>query len=73
MSPSEAYTMMKLAGKCNREGHRLTRTGNPDVHAGFVLVCHTCKIAYDMPTADQLFEQLSRQEIENLMEETGGT
>ncbi len=73
MSPSEAYTMMNLSNQCRKAGHDLIRTGNRDVQKGFLLSCRTCKIVYDMPTADQLFEQLSRQEIENLMEETGGT
>jgi len=69
MSPSEAYTMMKLAAKCRRAGHDLVRGGNPDVQTGFVLVCRTCKVAYDIPSADTLFAELSKEEVKDLMED----
>jgi len=69
MSPSEAYTMMKLSIQCRKAGHDLIRTANRDVQKGFLLICRTCKIAHDIPTQDQLFEQLSKEEIKSLMEQ----
>jgi len=65
---SEHYTMIKLAGECRRAGHDLVRTGNRDVKEGFLLICRTCKIAYDMPSAETLFAELERGEIEDLKE-----
>jgi len=64
----EHYTMMKLAGECRRAGHDLERKGNRDVQKGFLLICRTCNIAYDMPSAETLFAELSRSEIKDLLE-----
>jgi len=64
----EHYTMMKLAGKCRRAGHDLERKVNRDVQKGFLLICRTCKVAYDIPSAETLFAELSRSEIEDLKE-----
>jgi len=69
MSPSEAYTMMKLSAKCRWASHDLIRKGNPDVQTGFVLICRTCKVAYDTPSSGDLFTELSKEELKDLMED----
>ncbi len=59
----ELYTMLKLADKCVKAGHDCVRMGNRDVEKGFLLICRTCKIAYDMPSKDQLFAEVDQDKM----------
>jgi len=62
----ELYDLLELMHNCTSAGHDCIRMGNKDVEKGFVLICRTCKIAYDVPTKEDLFAEVDRDVAEGL-------
>jgi len=57
----EMYDLLVLGHNCIDAGHDCIRMGNKDVEKGFVLICRTCKITYDIPTKEDLFAEVDRE------------
>jgi len=54
------YDLLKLGSNCINAGHDCIRMGNRDVEQRHVLICRTCKIAYDIPSKEELLAEIDR-------------